>query len=237
MAASLMLIDEDSSACGELRHALVREGYRVACARPELAAIRTMLVDNPDLVILGVNCCEGDWRFCHRLLPFLDQPLLLLLVTANPLDQVRGLELGADDCLIRPVNTIELMARIRALLRRQDDRSQRSKRSYFTDQGLVVDSTRREVWLNGQPLALTPTEYRILCCFIQHLGEVVSQERLMMQVWGPNYTDSPGAVKQYVYQLRKKLEPDPHRPQRIMTLRGVGYVFRSLADSGMPNRA
>ncbi len=230
MAASLLLIDEDPSTVRELRPVLVREGYRVADAVPGLAAIRTMLVDEPDLVILGVNCHKDEWKFCHRVLSLLHGPLLLLLHTSNPMDQIRGLELGADDCVIGPVSPMVLLARVRAVLRRRE-LSPRGRRGHFVDASLVVDSTRREVWLNGQPVALTPTEFRFLSCFTQHVGEVLSHERLTMQIWGPSCPDARDAIKQYVYQLRQKLELNPRHPQRILTRRGEGYLFQALVDS------
>lgn len=231
MLASILLIDEDPSAESKLGPALGQAGYRVAHAVPGLAAMRTMLVEEPDLVILGVNCRDGDWNFCRRVLNFLDKPLLLLLLTSNPLDQVKGLELGADDCMLKPISRIELLARVRALLRRQDLISQRARRGYFVDDDLVVDATRREVWLNGQPVTLTPTEFRFLCCFTQHVGEVLSHERLTMQVWGPNCPEARDSIKQYVHQLRQKLEPNPRHPQRILTRRGEGYLFQPLTNS------
>jgi DNA-binding response OmpR family regulator len=231
MTASLLLIDGDPSTSSSLRPALLQEGYRVATAEPGLDALRRMLAETPDLVILGVNCQRGDWEFCNRLVTFLDRPLLLLLLTSNPLDQVRALELGADDCMIRPVAIIEFLARIRALLRRKELFRQRAQRSFFMDDDLVVDLTRREVWLDGQPVALTPTEFQLLACLTQHAGEVLSYERLTMQVWGPDYSGARQAIKQYVHQLRAKLELNPRRPQRILTRRGEGYLFRTLSQS------
>ena len=231
MLASILLIDEHPSAQNELCPALGQEGYRVIHAMPGLAAMRMMLAEEPDLVILGVDCQEGGWKFCDRVLTFLDKPLLLLLLTADPLDQVKGLELGADDCMIRPCSTMEMLARVRALLRRQDLINQRARRGYFVDDDLVIDATRREVWLDGQPVALTPTEFRFLSCFTQHVGEVLSHERLTMQVWGPSCPEARDSIKQYVHQLRQKLEPNPRHPQRILTRRGEGYLFQPLTDS------
>lgn len=230
MTASLLIIDADPSVSAGLRPILQREGYRVSLAEPGLGAIRSVLVDEPDLVILGVNCQRGDWHFCHRLLAFVDKPLLLLLSTSNPMDQVRGLEMGADDCMIRPVAVVEFVARVRALLRRHEVITQRANRGYFVDDDLVVDLRRQEVWLSGQPIALTPTEFRLLACFTRNVGEVLSHERLTMQVWGAEYSDSDArdAIKQYVYQLRQKLELEPRHPQRILTRRGEGYLFRAL---------
>jgi two-component system KDP operon response regulator KdpE len=189
-----------------------------------------MLIHQPDLVILGMDSQDKEWQFCRRLLTFLDRPLLLLLSTTNQLDRVRGLELGADDCMVKPVFMVEVLARARALLRRSEVRISRSQRSYFVDEDLVVDLTRREVWLNGQPVALTPTEFRFLSCFVEHVGEVLSHERLASRVWGPDHTNADDAIKLYVHQLRQKLEPDPNQPRRFVTRRGEGYVLRPLAD-------
>ena len=143
MTASLLLIDVAPSTFSSLRPALQRKGYRVAFAEPDLRAIGRMLADAPDLVILGMDCQRVDWEFCHRLLAVLDKPLLLLLSTSNPMDEVRGLELGADDCMIRPVAIIELVARVRALLRRYEFASRRARRGLFVDDDLAIDLPRQ----------------------------------------------------------------------------------------------
>ncbi len=231
MTASVLFIDDNAATLEELQPAFLAEGYELRHALPGLDAIRRMLIDQPDLVILGINAQERDWKFCRRLLTFLDRPLLLLLSTVNKFDRVKGLELGADDCMTRPFLTEEVVARARALLRRSDTRASRSERSYFVDEDLVIDLTRREVWLNGQPIAITPTEFRLLCCFTMHVGEVVPYERLGLQVWGPNYSGARDSIKLYVHQLRRKLEPDPCRPRRIVTRRGEGYMFRALSGT------
>ena len=230
MTASILLIDKDVSVDRKLQPAFAREGYAVEYVLPGLDAIRTMLVDEPDLVILGLGPQEKDWEFCRRLLAFLDRPLLLLLSTGNKLDRVKGLEIGADDCMIKPVLIEEVIARARVLLRRSPYQYHRSKRSYFVDNDLVIDLTRREVWLDEQPVRLTPTEFRFLSCFTEHVGQVVSHDRLVNYVWGPGVAGARDAVKLYVHQLRKKLEPDRDRPQRFVTRRGEGYLFRALVD-------
>lgn len=229
MTASILLIDRDVSVDRTLHPAFAREGYTFLHSLPGLNAIRTMLVEEPDLVILGIGPQEADWDFCQRVLTFLDRPLLLLLGTGNRLDRVKGLEIGADDCMIKPALTEEVIARARVLLRR-NVQPDRSRRSYFVDGSLVIDLTRREVWLDQQPVRLTPTEFRFLCCFTEHVGEVLTHERLVNYVWGPDLNQARNAVKLYVHQLRKKLEPDPSTSKRFVTRRGEGYMFRALAD-------
>jgi len=230
VTATILLIDRDSSVDRKLQPAFSREGYSLEYVAPGLDAIRAMLVGEPDMVILGLGPQETDWEFCRRLLAFLDKPLLLLLSTDNKLDRVKGLEFGADDCMIKPCLTEEVIARARVLLRRSAHQANRSNRSYFVDGNLVIDLTRREVWLDEEPVRLTPIEFRFLSCFTEHAGQVLSHDRLVNYVWGPECTGARDSVKLYVHQLRKKLEPDRDRPQRILTRRGEGYLFRALID-------
>jgi DNA-binding response OmpR family regulator len=229
MAASILLIDDDAATIQKVQPALRQDGYEVACAQPGMDAIRTVLVDQPDLVILGVNAQKNDWDFCSRLMTFLNHPLLLLLSTKSPVDRIKGFELGADDCMSKPVLIVELAARTRALLRWSASQTPRRPRSPFVDGNLIVDLVRREVQLSGRPLALTPTEFRILACFTKHVEEALSHEEILAEVWGPNRKGGRDILKLHVHNLRQKLEPEPSRPKRILTRRGEGYVFKRLA--------
>jgi two-component system, OmpR family, KDP operon response regulator KdpE len=229
--ANILLIDSDRAVFRDLQPSFIQEGFRVDHVAPGLDAIRTMLASQPDLVILGMKPQEASWQFCCQLLTFLDRPLLLLLAGNDGLDRVRGLELGADDCVGKPILNVELVARVRALLRRSADQKARSDRSFFVDKDLVVDLARREVRLNGDPVRLTATEFRFLRCFVSHVGEVLSHDRMALHVWGSEEDCPRDSIKLYVHQLRQKLEPEPRHPQRILTRRGEGYLFRRLADA------
>jgi len=153
------------------------------------------------------------------------------LSTDDKLDRIKGIEMGADDCMIKPVITEEVVARTRALLRRDVRQPQRLGRSLSVDEGFLIDLACREVWLNGQLVLLTPTEFRLLCCLARHAGEVVAPERLALQVWGPEVKGCKEMVKVYVHRLRQKLELDARQPQRLLTRRGAGYVLRGLKES------
>jgi len=228
VAVSILLIDDDLATIHDLQPGLAREGFQVDHTLPGRSAIRQALVDEPDLVILGIGAQDTTWQFCRRLMTFLDQPVLLLLDTGRRLDRVRGLDMGADDCMFKPVLQIELAARVRALLRRDLAPSGRREQSFFADGDLVVDLSRHEVRRDDVPVALTPTEYRILACFVRHAGEMLPHDRLLQEVWGPAHVHRHSALKQYIHHLRRKLEPDPSRPQRIVTHWGQGYAFQRL---------
>jgi two-component system KDP operon response regulator KdpE len=230
VTAKLFYVDSEVAAVRDIQPVLAREGYQVECCLPGRSALRRILIENPDLVILGIGQDDGDWRFCRQLVPFLEQPLLLLLASSEELDQVRGLDMGADDCMVKPVALLELVARIRALLRRNRTAPGLRRRDLFMDGDLVVDLTRKEVRLADRPVSLTPTEYRLLACFVQHTGQVLSRERLLAEVWGPGHADARNLIKQHVHHLRKKIEPDPQRPCHIVTERGLGYRFQVVGS-------
>jgi DNA-binding response OmpR family regulator len=227
----VLLVDDDSAMVRKLQLVFAQEGNDVDHALPGVDAIRRLLADEPELVVLAVGSEQTGWQNCRRLLAFLDRPLFFLVSTANELDRVKGLNLGADDCMIKPVLTLEVHAQGRALLRQSDSLVAGVRQSYFADKDLVVDPTRRQVWLDGKPIALTPTEFRFLCCLTQHAGRVLSHDQLTMHVWGRNYSGTPNAIKVYIHRLRQKLESDPSHPRRILTYRGEGYLFQAIEDT------
>jgi two-component system response regulator VicR len=228
MAARILLIDDDQSSVQCILPVLARLGFQVDCTMPDLDAIRKMLIDEPDLVVLGVDSSEG-WQFCHQLLVFLKgSSLFLLLRTDNEEDRVKGLRLGADDCMVKPVSMSEFVARVQAHLRRRSPETFQQRRSFFIDENMVVDLTRRDVRLNGEPVILSAMEFRLLACLVQHVGEVVSHKQLMTRMWGPDHCNSPSVLKSYIYKLRSKLEPDPRQPRRIVTRRRQGYMLQRI---------
>lgn len=230
MTARILLIDDDPSLVNSILPVLTHQGFRADHIAPNVEAIRQILIDEPDLVILGIAPFEG-WRFCHQLLAFLKESLLfLLLYTDDEEDRVKGLRLGADDCMAQPIAIGEFVARVQALLRRRAPKASQLRRSFFIDGNLVVDLSRRDVWLNGQPVMLSAMEFKVLSCLIRHVGEVVPHEQLMMHVWGSGHSDSHDILNVYAHKLRQKLEPDPRHPRRIVTCLREGYMLQRIGE-------
>jgi len=231
MTDEIVLIGDDRQLLQRLRQVLDEDGYALECAALGPAALRRLDETAAELAILVVKPGERSWRYCRRLLASSDVALLLILLAGGDMDRVQGLEIGADECLAWPCAGPLLAARVRALLRTRD-RFGRPRRpaGYLADRDLVIDLSRQEVWRDGEPVALTATEMRVLACFVRHVGEVLTHERLAAEVWAPVRAGTRPAVYSYIRSLRQKLEPEPARPRRILTQRGQGYLFTRLNE-------
>jgi len=225
----ILLIDNDRATSQDMLPALIQEGYRVDRVPPGPPALHAVVRQQPDLVILGLQPQYDEWQFCRRLLSVMDAPLFLLLCNACESDQAKALDLGASDCMVKPVFLMELLARMQAVLRRGSSTVPWRQRSYFVDGDLTVDLTRQRVQRNDRPVTLTATEFRVLTYLVCHVEEVLPQEQLVTYAWGPDYVGCSDIVKQCIHHLRRKLEPDPNHPQRIVTRRGEGYMLRRIA--------
>jgi DNA-binding response OmpR family regulator len=190
-----------------------------------------------ELAIVGMSCHGDHWQLCSRLLARVDVPLLLLLAGGNDRDRARGLDLGADDCLLQPPSSAEFLARVRALLRRGLFQAERRRRSFFLDGDLSVDLARQQVRVAGRPVALTRTEFQILTCLVRHPDQVMSQEQLITQIWGYSEPSGHGSLKRYIHFLRQKLEPDSAHLQRIIIRWSQGYLLRRMAADGQGSGA
>ena len=229
MAVRITLIDRDRPAVHEVQSTLAQAGYHVEHALPGRNAMRQVVLDEPDLVILAIEADEAGWQFFRRVLSFLEVPLLLLLAGAGCLDRATALSQGAAACLLNPVSMVELQAHVQALPRQSLSPADRRAKNYFWDGDLVVDLTRWEVKIDDEPVALTPTEFLLLACLIKHAGRVVSHDQLLLEAWGSDYDTYRESLKQYIHHLRRKLEPDPAHPRRILTRWGRGYLFQRIA--------
>lgn len=189
-------------------------------------ALAVLEKEQPDLVLLDIMMPEmSGFELLKELRRFSDVPVIMLTARGNEIDKVMGLNLGADDYITKPFGHLELLARVRAVLRRAQGMPL-SHELPFTSGNIHVDFERRQLSVDGQPVSLTATEYRLLYHLVRNAGQVLTHETLLARVWGREYTDEIDYLKVYISRLRNKLEKDPHNPQYILTEYGVGYWFR-----------
>lgn len=200
--------------------------WDVISAQDGSEALDLLDQERPDVVLLDVGLPEmNGFDVLEAIRLFSDVPVIMLTVRDDELSKVRGLELGADDYVTKPFGHLELLARVRAVLRRAQSLPL-SQEQPFTSGELEVDFARRSVSVRGEPVRLTGTEYRLLYHLVRHAGQVLTHEALLARVWGREYTDEISYLKSYISRLRNKLERDPHNPEYLLTEYGVGYWFR-----------
>lgn len=182
--------------------------------------------EHPDIVLLDIGLPGMDgYGALAEIRRFSDVPVVMLTARDDAMDKVKGLELGADDYVTKPFNHLELMARVRAVLRRHDMPAPTSRAPSFRALDLEVDFSKQEARLGGERLELTPTEYKLLYHLVRNSGQVLQHGTLLAKVWGREYVDEVDYLRVYVRRLRDKLGDDPERPRYIRTERGLGYRF------------
>ena len=189
--------------------------------------------ERPELVLLDIGLPERDgFDVLREIRTFSDVPVVMLTARDDAMDKVKGLELGADDYVTKPFNHLELLARVRAVLRRHHMPPPATRAPSFRSGDLEVDFARREARLDGVPLDLTPTEYKLLYHLVRNAGHVLEHGTLLAKVWGRDYVDETDYVRVYIRRLRDKLRDDPEQPRYIQTERGLGYRFLAPLPSG-----
>jgi two-component system KDP operon response regulator KdpE len=222
----ILVVDDEPRMIKFIRMNLELEDYRVVEATNGLEAVERVREDLPDLLVMDVQMPEMDgFEALERIRQVSTVPVIMLTVKADEEDKIRGLELGADDYVTKPFSPRELSSRIKALLRRLEMPSLPAKTVTRIDDRLTVDFQRHEVLVDGKPIKLRPTEYRLLYHLISNAGWVMSHETLLSKVWGHEYRDESHLLRLYITYLRKKIETEPANPQYILTERGVGYRF------------
>jgi two-component system KDP operon response regulator KdpE len=166
------------------------------------------------------------WETLRTIRGFSSVPIIMVTCRTSELDKVRGLDLGADDYIGKPISMVEFNARVRAILRRRNIPIV-VEQIVHVDERLTIDRTRQEAYVHGEPVHLSATEYKLLACLLDHAGHICSHSTLLTQVWGWAYADETSYVKVYIHQLRQKLEEDPANPRYIVTERGKGYRFET----------
>jgi DNA-binding response OmpR family regulator len=223
----ILVVDDEPRMIGFIRMNLELEGHQVIEANSGLQALDVVRTQLPDIIVLDVMMPELDGFETLRMLrEFSDIPVIMLTAKGDENDKVYGLELGADDYVTKPFGPRELSSRIKAVIRRIKSTSSSPNEAILRiDDRLSVDFNQREVIVNGEPIKLRPTEYRLLYHLIENSGWTVPHEQLLAKVWGYEYRDEAHYVRLYVNYLREKIEEDPSNPKYILTERGVGYRF------------
>ena len=236
MVEKILVVEDEPALQETLVYTLEKQGYSVGAAGDGRAAIESARKTKPDLIILDIMLPGLDgFEVCKILRKEMTVPILMLTARDDEIDRVVGLEVGADDYLTKPFSMRELLARVKAQLRRtgmlRDEMAKlkvpeaNTPQEILTFDNLEINLTRREVLLDGGVLALKPQEYDLLLFFAQHKGQMLSREFVLERVWGWDYVGDSRTVDVHVRWLRQKIEKDAANPGRIITVRGGGYRF------------
>jgi two-component system alkaline phosphatase synthesis response regulator PhoP len=225
--AKILLVDDDESLLEILRFNLEKDGYHCLVSTTGAQALEVAHQEKPDLIILDIMLPEiSGFEVCRILRKDLNVPIIMLTAKAEEIDKIVGLELGADDYITKPFSLRELQVRIKSLLRRS--RNVAPKQSEPPEEGtaagdLQIDVRKHTVTLDGVTLKLTPKEFDLLHLFISNRGRVLTRDQILDKVWGYDYTGGTRTVDTLILGLRKKIEADPAKPKRLVTVWGVGY--------------
>jgi len=224
----ILVVDDERSIRRFLRASLGSQFAIFEAANGE-EALAAVVTDRPDVIILDLGLPDIDGvEVTRRLREWTQIPIIVISVREQEKDKIAALDAGADDYLTKPFGVGELMARLRAALRRS---AQGEVEPVFTSGDLEVDLSQREVRAGGQPIALTPTEYDLLRTLVRHAGKVLTHDQLLRAVWGTAYENETHMLQVNISNLRRKIEPDPVRPIYIITEPGVGYRLKVLETS------
>jgi two-component system, OmpR family, response regulator RegX3 len=224
MGPRVLVVEDEASISEPLAAHLAREGFTAEIAGTLAAARESMDREEPDVVLLDVMLPDGDGRdFCRDVRSRSDVPIVMLTARGEEVDRIVGLELGADDYVVKPFSAGELVARIRAIQRR--GRSPSARRAPITIGALTLDPTSRAVTKDGEPIELAAKEFDLLRLLMSRAGEVVGREEIMDEVWDPHWFGPTKTLDVHISWLRKKIEDEPSDPTYITTVRGVGFRF------------
>ena len=222
---TVLVVDDEQTLVAALKYNLERDGYRVVTAGDGEAAVNLARSERPDLLLLDLMLPVMDGlEVCRILRREMKLPILMLTAKGEEVDKVVGLELGADDYVTKPFGMRELMARVRALLRRRDTADDGAE-GRITSGDLVIDLKRHEISWRGQRLEIKPKEFDLLLFFVRNKGRAFTREQLLRDVWGYDFYGDSRTVDVHVRWLRQKIEEEPAKPARLITVRGTGYRF------------
>jgi two-component system, OmpR family, KDP operon response regulator KdpE len=228
-AGTILFVDDEPQIRRVMRTTLSSHGYSVVEAASGEEALEKLRAERPDLIILDVNMPGmSGLETCAEIRTSSDVPIIMLTVRNTERDKVQALDAGADDYVVKPFGVQELMARIRAALRRSAPGD--ATGAFLTDD-LKIDFEKRVVTVKNNPVRLTPKEFELLRHLVANRGKTLGHRRLLQAVWGPDYGEETEYLRVFINQLRKKIEPDPHKPRYILTEPWIGYKFDPPKDN------
>jgi DNA-binding response OmpR family regulator len=233
MVDKILVVEDEAALLETLQYNLAKEGYLVYTAADGLAAVEVARRERPDLILLDIMLPKLDGlEVCRILRRDMNVPIIMLTARTDEVDRVVGLEMGADDYVTKPFSMRELLARVKALLRRvrllREEMAadqERPTAQVLEFGNITIDEARHEVLLDGELLALSPKEYDLLLFLARHRGATLTRDLILDRVWGWDFGGGTRTVDVHIRGLREKIEPDPANPSRIVTVRGVGYRF------------
>jgi two-component system KDP operon response regulator KdpE len=226
-AGRILVVDDDPQLRRMMRATLTAKGYEVGDARTGEEALEKLRGDSYDLILLDIHMpVMAGMEACQAIRASSDIAIIMLTVSNSEKDKVHALDSGADDYVTKPFNTPELLARIRAALRRLPQPPDPAGLSQLTLQGLEIDLSSRQVAVRGQKSRLTAKEFDLLSYLVARPNKTIAHRELLQAVWGPDYGDELEYLRVFVNRLRKKIEPDPARPQFLVTDAWAGYRFQ-----------
>ncbi|AWB46685.1 DNA-binding response regulator [Paenibacillus sp. CAA11] len=235
MQGKILVVDDEQPIADILKFNLEKEGYEVILAFDGIQAVDLAFSERPDLILLDLMLPGKDGMdVCREVRTKLETPIIMLTAKDGEIDKVLGLELGADDYVTKPFSARELLARVKAQMRRQSkllDSGEDAKQGLHLFD-LFIDTDMYTVYKNGEPLDLTHREYELLYYMARNAGKVMTREHLLQAVWGFEYFGDVRTVDVTIRRLREKIEDDPSKPEVILTRRGLGYLIRSTKTGG-----
>ncbi|MEJ2263291.1 MAG: response regulator transcription factor [Anaerolineales bacterium] len=232
MPEQILIVEDDPSLQETLEYKLTREGYQVQTAGDGQTAVELARRLEPDLIVLDIMLPIFDgFEVCRILRQDMNVPIIMQTARDEEINRIIGLEMGADDYVIKPFSMQEFLSRVKAQLRRvrliREEVESKSKKASeeLEFNGLVIDTSRREVRLDGEPLSLNPKVYELLLFLAHHRGQALSRDLIMEKVWGWEFAGGSRTVDVHIHWLRNQIERDPVNPTRIVTVRGAGYRF------------
>ncbi|MFM7679772.1 MAG: response regulator [Roseiflexaceae bacterium] len=223
---TILLVEDDATLAETLRYNLEREGYAVISASDGVTALEYARQRQPDIVVLDVMLPRLDgFSVCRMLRKESTVPIIMLTARQDEVDRIAGLELGADDYLTKPFSVGELLARIRAILRRSDRSATTVERDILHIGAIKLDVGSRRIWRDDGEIQLSQKEFDLLACLMRNRGLALSRDVLLERVWGFDYVGDGRTVDVHIRWLREKVEQDPSNPVYLQTVRGIGYRF------------